>query len=283
MDLSDIAKDVGERLANANLLDRLFIFAGLSRSPSPAKLREDAIKSIQEHPLSSIFGTAHMDREGKVIHRTDGGGLGSDGQEDAIRNQIAQTEGIRRQIAAIGSIEAARFTISNLHYVDDELLIAVLQPSPFVPGHLTRTFARGFARFFQGDFVSAIYILTPLLENSLRHVLKSAGYDVTIFDDVTQTQQDRTISSLFEQMRTELDGVFGTAMTSDIERLFLQKPGPYLRHALSHGLLSDGDPYGPNTIYACWLIFHLCLMPLYKHRKELAEWLSGTELVPALH
>lgn len=88
------------------------------------------------------------------------------------------------------------------------------------------TFSRGFARFFQGDFTSALYILTPLLENSLRHVLKGNGHEVTKFDDSRMTQEDRTISSLFEQMRDELDSIFGRALTTDIENVFLKKPGP---------------------------------------------------------
>jgi hypothetical protein len=112
-------------------------------------------------------------------------------------------------------------------------------------------------------------------------VLKRNGHDVTIFDDATQTQQDRTISSLFEQMRPQLDSILTTANTADIERVFLTKPGPYLRHALAHGLLHDGDPYGADAIYACWLIFRLCLLPLYRHRERLRSMFNGSELCRA--
>jgi hypothetical protein len=280
INLSDIAKEVQEKIAKGNLLDKLLCFAHVAHSPNPKALRDEAIASIQKHPLASIFGTSHMDNEGKVTHRTSGGGIGSDGEEDAILNQITSSEGIRRQIVAFGSVEAGRIAINAEHYISHDVMGTLLHHSQFVPDDLLETFSRGFTRFFQGDFVSAIYILTPLLENSLRHVLKSYGHDVTIFDDVTQTQKDRTISALYEQMRTELDGIFGAAITSDIERLFLQKPGPHLRHALSHGLFSDSTPFGPDSIYGCWLIFHLCMLPLIPHRKELAEWLRGTQLVP---
>ncbi len=139
----------------------------------------------------------------------------------------------------------------------------------------------GFTRFFQGDFVSAIYILTPLLESSLRHILKSNGHDVTIFDDATETQEDRTISSLFEQMRSELESVLTPAITGDIERVFLIKPGPHLRHAVAHGLLHDGDPYGADAVYACWLIFRLCLLPLFPYVDELRSGFAGSELCQA--
>jgi hypothetical protein len=138
-----------------------------------------------------------------------------------------------------------------------------------VPPDLLGTFCRGFLRFFQGDFISATYILTPLLENSLRHVLKASGHDVTNFKDATQTQADLTISSLFEQMRTELDKVFAKAVTTNIENVFLNKPGPHLRHSLAHGLLDDGTPHGADAIYGCWLIFRLCVLPLVPYREKL--------------
>ena len=134
---------------------------------------------------------------------------------------------------------------------------------------LMATYARGFSRFFQGDFVSAAYILTPLLEASLRYVLKNHGHDVTIFDDTTQLQQDRTLSSLFSQMRNQLDAIFGTAITTDLENVFLTRPGPALRNNLALGLLDDGDPYSPDIIYAYWLVFSLCLKPLYSYRAQI--------------
>jgi hypothetical protein len=141
--------------------------------------------------------------------------------------------------------------------------------SPFVPPELVRTFSRGFSRFFQGDYISGIYILTPLLENSLRHILKAEGHDVVKFDANTGLQEDKTISALFDQMRNELESILGKAVVADIEQVFLKKPGPHLRHALSHGLLHDGAPYDHNSIYACWLIFRLCLIPLFSVREQI--------------
>jgi hypothetical protein len=168
----------------------------------------------------------------------------------------------------------ARQYILSEHFISEDVFATLLQHSGFVPPELSLTFATGFTRFFQGDFISALYILTPLLENSLRYVLKQNGHDVSIFDDATQTQQDRTISSLFEQMRTELDSIFTEAITTDIENVFLSKIGPHLRHSVAHGLLHDGDPRGTDAIYACWLIFRLCLLPLFPHRNELAYSIS---------
>jgi hypothetical protein len=270
MDLREIVEQVEKRLeGERELVDLLLIFADLERSPSPEKLIANAIKSITDHPLSSIFGTSFHDHEGKVIHKSEGGGFGDDGNGDAIRVQIAQHETVRREIFVAGEVQVARRYIVDRYYLSDDTLQALLQHSPFVPHDVIGTYSRGFARFFEGDCTSALYILTPMLENSLRHVLKMRGHDVTTFDDARQTQEDRTISALFEQMRAELEDTFGSAITADIDNVFLSKPGPSLRYALAHGILHDGSPYGADAIYACWLIFRLCCIPLFQHREEI--------------
>lgn len=268
MDLREIAEDIRNALKDKTLTEKLFILIAVDRSPDPQQLIDNARQTIRKHPLSSLFATSYMDREGKVVHRTKGG-IDDDGAEEAIQNQIAQAESIRRHITVAGPIEAARQTILEEHSISSDVFAALLQHSPFVPRELLFTFSQGFARFLQGDFIAALYILTPLLENSLRHVLKQRGHDVSIFDDATQTQQDRTISTLFEQMRSELDATFSKATTTDIENVFLSKPGPSLRHAVAHGLLHDGSPGGADAIYACWLILRLSLVPLYPCRHEL--------------
>jgi hypothetical protein len=121
--------------------------------------------------------------------------------------------------------------------ISEEILAALLTHSPFVPADLLMTFSRGFARFFQGDFISAINILTPLLENSLRHLLKSHAHEVSKLDSTTGTQQDMTILNLFVQMRPQMEAIFTRPLVADIAHVFLKKPGHSLRHAVAHGLL----------------------------------------------
>jgi hypothetical protein len=38
---------------------------------------------------------------------------------------------------------------------------------------------------------------------------------------------------------------------------------------LAQGLLPDGAPYGADAIYGCWLLFHLCMLPLFPIRTQL--------------
>lgn len=267
-DINDIAAKVKDAMGDGALFDQLFLLAGISTSPDPAALVAEAEQSIREHPLSTLFPAVHFDREGKAVHRSAPGGFG-EGNDSAVRRRIAEGEAIRRNLIATAQIEVARQVIMARHFLPEEMLASLLQHSPFVPPELIATFSRAFLRFFQGDFASAIYILAPLLENSLRHVLKTYGHDVTTFDDATQTQQNLTISQLFGQMREALDAVFTKPITTDIENVFLSRPGPHLRHDIAHGLAHDRTPYGPDAVYGCWLIFRLCLLPLFPYRDQL--------------
>jgi hypothetical protein len=116
----------------------------------------------------------------KVVHRSEGARFDDDENESAVERQIAEHERVRRHVVAAGKIEAARQVLAADHYLSDDVFVALLLYSAFVPRDAVATYSRGFLRFFQGDFLSSLYILTPLLENSLRHVLKSHGHDVTI-------------------------------------------------------------------------------------------------------
>lgn len=269
MDLKDLVKEIERRMQQPTLLDKLFTFAALSHSPYPEQLVAEAERSIREHPLSSLFGASHHDRDGKVIFRSEGADFGNTQDDSTLRQQIARDEGIRRHITASAEIEVARQSIASNHYLSEEIFAALLEVSPFVPHGLVMTYSHGFTCLFRGDFISGLYILTPLLEASLRHVLKTHGHDVTKLDDATKIQEDRTISAMFEQMRPELDSIFGSPITTDIENVFLKKPGPYIRHSIAHGLLHDGEPYSDDALYACWLIFQLCMIPLFEHREHI--------------
>ncbi|NKM69408.1 hypothetical protein GFL82_15630 [Rhizobium laguerreae] len=243
----------------------------MSQSPTPEQLRAEAQQSIHDNPLSSIFSTSFHDRDGKVSYRSENVDLMSAPTDEALRPSVAEAERNRRQIFAEGDIQTARRLINESYYITDGTFVALLRHSNFVPAELLRTYSRGFQRFFQGDPVSGLYILTPLLEASVRHVLKGRGYDVSSFDNATKTQQDLTISAMFDQMKTELLQVFGAAFVADIENVFLAQPGPTIRHQVAHGLITDGNPYGPDSAYACWLIFRLCLITLFPHRENIDE------------
>jgi len=76
-------------------------------------------------------------------------------------------------------------------------------------------------------------------------------------------------SALYRDQRADIEAVLGPDLAFNIEQVFLHPAGPQLRHGVARGLLHDGDPFAPDACYACWLVLHLCLMPLDDHRAAL--------------
>jgi hypothetical protein len=77
----------------------------------------------------------------------------------------------------------------------------------------------GFARFFCSDFISALHVLVPQVENSLRYVLKQAAVDPSSIK-TDMTQESRTISVMLEKDRAVLEKIIGPAIVFEIGNLF---------------------------------------------------------------
>lgn len=270
IDISDLVDQARKTVSDLTLAQALLEFAKLEGSPSPETLRDEARKQAEENPLSSIIPMSIHDDEGKMVAKSPGLSTSGDDDDIAVRHLIGRHEGVRRQFAATGSIEPARRLIMAQHPLEARDLLPIARLSPFVtPGH-EDIFALGFARFFGGDFISALHILVPQLESSLRHVLKQAAVDTSSMQS-DMTQENRTLSVLLDKDRATLEKIFGAAIVLEIENLFDFEGGPSLRHQLAHGLLSTGACFSYDAIYACWFIYRLCCLPLFRHWQQVAD------------
>lgn len=238
-----------------------------------ARMREHASKQASENLLSSLMPTTVVDEDGKVVAKSPGFLGDEDDSELALRHLVVQNERLRRQIDVRGSIEPARRLIRSEPPLDRRDLRPIVELTPLVPADRVDLVTTGFARFFGGDFFSALHILVPQLENILRHILKQAGAEpFAIQSDMTQESQ--TLTVMLTKERENLERILGPAIVFEIENLFDYRAGPALRHQLAHGLVSAGKCYDTDSIYACWFIFRLCCLPLFPHWNHVANRLD---------
>jgi hypothetical protein len=264
IDLTDLVDHAREAIGGRSLIRALGEFARLCRSPDPIALRERARKDAEGSPLASLFSATILDDEGKVVAGSpDAGDLGAT-DDAALQRLVLQHESQRRGISVTGLIDPARQVIHAEHPIEERDLLPLMVMSPFVPPGREYIFARAFARFFGGDFMSAIHLLFPQLESSLRFVLKQSGCDPTSIK-TDETQQDLTISVMLEQYRPQLKNLLGPAIVLEIENIFDTPAGPSVRYSAAHGLLKQEAFSGPDVVYACWFMFHLSVFPLFRH------------------
>jgi hypothetical protein len=267
IDLRAVIEETTARLEHVNLLDGLFGLADIERSPDPERLAAEARSVIAQSPFSAMFAVAQYDAHGRVRYRAPGAMPGQVSPE-ALEHQIARMESQSRSMVVHAKINVVVKELAFRFPIAESDLFSLLRQSIFVPPDLVRSYVRGLASFLRGDMIPALSILAPLLEASMLHVLKAHDVDVVHHDEHNETQEDMSIQRLFTQKRAELDSIFGRAITDDIDRVFLARSGPALRHAVAHGDLQDSTPHSPDSRYGCWLLFRLCLIPLFEHYEE---------------
>lgn len=272
IDITEIVITVREAVTDKPLATALRFLLDASRSPDREKLRLE-VGSRMERSLAALFSRSVLDKGGKVKYEAPGKSDDPHAKEAALRHRVIEQECVRRGLTTRSTLEPARAVINAEHNITAEKLLPLLHASPFIEPGYEYVFARGFARWFGGDHISATSILVPQLENSLRYVLGNAGEDVsTVKSD--GTQEDRSIQALFDHMRDAIVRVLGEPITYEIENLFLFRGGPAIRHAVAHGQFSTGHFYSDDASYACWLILRLTFLPLFATWCEVESYLN---------
>ena len=156
------------------------------------------------------------------------------------------------------------------HPLGETVIALICHHSVFVPNDRQALFVSGLIHFLQGDMIAALHTLLPQCENSLRHVLRLRGHDVVKLNE-DMTQEDMGLTQLVMRLRPELEAIFGDAMIADIENILVYRGGPQLRDRTTHGLVSQWEPFGEDAIYACWLMYQLCCIPLLPCWDQLAS------------
>lgn len=95
----------------------------------------------------------------------------------------------------------------------------------------------GLERYFKQDYVSALYILVPQFESTLRNLLFNAGIDVTSFKVKTGTFEEKPFGFLFQE---DVKKALGNNLIKYIAVVMVEKTGLNLRNEVAHGLLGRG-------------------------------------------
>lgn len=259
LDLREPIEQAIERVRAETLSDSLLAFALVYRSPSTDELVRGAIKEIQSFPMSVMIGKSFHDREGKVLFRTPGGADELTSTNPEVIAHLARSEGFRvTKVAHV--LERARREIGMNFEISDIGVGRLLSQSPFVPRENLESLSVGLAHFLRGDMISAAYIVVPQFETVLRHIAHLLGAVTSTFDDADETQMERMLCGLLHL--PALREYLPADLLDDIERLLAQRPGPNLRNELAHGLVGDSSARSFAVVYACWLMLHLCVLPL---------------------
>lgn len=259
MDPAGIAQWARDQVKGKELRAALVALANLAETPKPAELEEQVDAKTGRMPFQYLISTVGMDQEGKAASHAPAAFTGDTREiRTAKEAELYQEASRNRQIAVLALLDPARRQILAEHVVRLDDWRAFTTDNPFVPVDREEIFARGMDAGMNGDFLVAVSLLTPQIENAVRVVLKKAGV-VTSKIDMRNIEQERVLGALLDM--DEAERVFGRDLIFDLRGLLVEKFGSNLRNELAHGLLDVNDFKGPDAEYLWWCALRLMFLP----------------------
>ena len=218
---------------------------------------------------SQIVPTVYMTEKGKHLAEKLSVMEGDKESQDlCLKVEMMQQIKLHRGLMVSGRIKPALHVINTEHFVHLQDLEFIVQDNPFVPAGREPIFIRGLFAGLSGDFLIAVHLLVPQVENSIRHLLYHyAGEQRTskLRDDLTQPERD--LNELL--YRDDVKRIMGEDLLFDLQSLLMEPGfGANLRNQFAHGLMDTDQFYQDQAIYAWWVIWRMCCVPSLMRMQE---------------
>ena len=232
-------------------------FANVTQPTDVEKLKQQYQEATKETVFDKIAGASSIDHDGKVADTVLAVGSGSPEDEaEALRKRLCQqARTLNWPIHVVWNIEPARCAMIDEHVIRLQDLIFFVTNNPFIPPGHEGIYLRGIQAGFFGDWLTALHLLIPQVEASIRYVLNQYGI-ITSTLDSDGTQQERDLNQLL--WLPDVERIFGTNILFDLRGLLIERFGHNFRNESAHGLLPEGGFYQESAVYLWWLIVHLC-------------------------
>jgi len=214
-------------------------------------------KRIGEFFFSRMFSSQKLATDGRVVAESPAASdLSAEDDEvtDAVWSKMIQDHVLRVRFGVQSAIAPALRQFARERLISTHDLVNIVGQSGAVPSERIGLMAKGLKAGFEGDFIVALHLLVPQIENFVRTHLKLKGAK-TLTTEADSLQMEAGLSTLVAL--PEMDEVFGEDLAFEIRALFCEGFGPNLRNELAHGLLDAHAMQSAESIYAWWLIFRI--------------------------
>lgn len=252
IDIADLVEIARQSVAGKSLQESLLNFANLSRGVNVENLRNNVLKRMREHPLSTLFSSTTMSHDGRVIAKRKGMSFGkdlTDEDEKNIQAEMIKDYKLQVDLVVLGYILPALEVLLLEHRLQERVFVELARSSSIIPKGRAGLFGKALFSGYEGDFVTALHLLIPQVEHMVRMHLKQAGAQTTNIDK-DGIQNENGLSTLIEL--PEAVQLFGENFSFEMKALFCDAVGPNLRNMLAHGLLDEDDCNSSSSIYAWW-------------------------------
>lgn len=276
IDISEIVENARNAVRGKNAVDALLAFSNIYHGARVANLRDTSKKMLQEHPLQALFSSTHMSRDGRVIAKRPGMGLGnSDSEENEVVlwAEMVKHYGMELGLVVQGDIWPALEVLHLEQRLRESDFVSVCNNSPIVPPGREHLFGKGLFAGYDKDFACAIHLLVPQIEHLVRYHLKARGVKTTNLD-INGIENENGLSTLIDL--PEVKEIFGENIVFELKALLCDAFGPNLRNEVAHGLLDYEECSSVYSVYAWWVCLKLVFNTFWNARNSTKNESAGT-------
>jgi len=266
IDLSEAVKDSIKRVKGRPFYDAIFDFVLMVPSPRVSELKKQVEESAAKYPMQHLVSGVVVNENGKVVARHSN--MFSDDPEErekAIQENMYRQASFHHQIYTHSLIEPVRVQLNLEHPIKLDNFMRIVSNNPFVPPGREYIFAQGLKAGMDGEYLTAIHLLIPQVENSLRHILTQMG-EVTSGIDSQGIQDERSLNiTLYSESILK---VFDEDIVFDLKGLLVERFGANLRNRMAHGLMDYNSFYSVEIPYLWCLVLKLCCLPIIQNLRD---------------
>lgn len=184
IDLSECITQIKNKIKGKSKEEALQFLSLLSSNITFKNMEETAIKNIEDAPLSSMFSKQFYSSDGRIVARTKGCDLKSEltFKNENVWQQMIFTYSLHIQIHVTGMVLPALSVFTNEHTISFRELNEIVCKSTIFPNDRKGIITKGLLAGFEYDFITALHLLTPQIENMVRYQLRAANVKTSVID-----------------------------------------------------------------------------------------------------
>lgn len=239
-------------VSGKSTIDALRVLATAYYGVDVESLKENSSDVIRDSPMRFLFSEIRLADDGRVVARRPSLSAG-DNSHDVLTAEMIKIYSMNIELAVRSFILPGLHTIALEHRLSEKDFIYVAANSPAVPARRSGLVGKALFAGYEENFVVALHLMVPQIENIVRCKLKVAGADTSTLKDGIETENG--LSTLM--ISSKANEVFGANVAFELKALFCDPLGPNLRNELAHGLMDDEKCQSAYLVYAWWLGFKI--------------------------
>lgn len=266
LDLTECIQESEDRIINKTKEEALEFLSLVSSNITYEGLKKSANIMLKDSPLLSMVSKQFYGQDGRILARTKGYDFSKPLAEDDdnLRQWMIFEYQQHIQIHVVGIILPALHIFTNEHNICFRELNNIVSKSTIFPNDRKGIITKGLMAGFEYDFITALHLLSPQIENMVRYQLRLAGVKTSnIIDGI---ESENGLSTLVKN--PEFDQIFGEDLGFEIKALMCDAFGPNLRNNVAHGLLDMNQMQSHSVIYFWWFCLRLVYVEFWNSKRK---------------